>query len=252
MPASGLPPRQVTLLLCDGHGTLLGTLPPFEVELPWWQEVADVVSGAHRLHGLDVTVLRLLTTEPSARSAGGPVTYLAEVASPPPSLDPSPWTGPDPLAEQPLRLPYAKPGGPAADLAWADAALAAAGRARTGPAVQGRTWNLSSIWQLPTAAGTAWLKVVPPFFAHEGAMLERLDPAVVPPLIAAQGPRILLAHVAGEDHWGAELPVLRRVVELLVGLQSSWVDRVGDLEDVGAPDWRAGQVRARGRAAAEP
>ena len=51
-------------------GTLLGTLPPFEVELPWWQEVADVVSGAHRLHGLDVTVLRLLTTEPSARPAG--------------------------------------------------------------------------------------------------------------------------------------------------------------------------------------
>ena len=105
--------------------------------------------------------------------------------------------------------------------------------------MQGRTWNLSSIWRLPTAAGTAWLKVVPPFFAHEGAMLERLDPAVVPPLIAAEGPRILLAHVAGEDHWGAELPVLRRVVEMLVGLQSSWFDRVGELEEVGAPDWRA-------------
>jgi len=239
VPATGLPPRQVTLLLCDGHGTLIGTLPAFEVELPWWQEVADVVSGADRLHGLDVTVLRLLTTEPSARSAGGPVTYLAEVASPPPSLDLAPWTGPDPLAEQPLRLPFAKPGGPAADLAWADAALAAAGRERTGPAVQGRTWNLSSIWQLPTAEGTAWLKVVPPFFAHEGAMLERLDPEVVPPLIAAEGPRILLAHVAGEDHWGAELPVLRRVVELLVGLQSTWFDRVGELEEVGAPDWRA-------------
>ena len=153
-----------------------------------------------------------------------------------------PWTGPDPLAEQPLRLPYARPGGPAADLAWADAALAAAGRERTGPAVQGRTWNLSSIWRLPTAEGTAWLKVVPPFFAHEGAMLQRLDPAVVPPLIAAEGPRMLLADVPGEDHWGAELPVLLPGLELLVGLQSAWVDRVGELEQVGAPDWRRGRA----------
>lgn len=40
-----LPPRQVTLLLCDRDGTLLGVLPPFEVALPWWQEVADVVGA---------------------------------------------------------------------------------------------------------------------------------------------------------------------------------------------------------------
>ena len=61
---------------------------------------------------------------------------------------------------------------------------------RVGPAVQVKTWNLSSVWRLPTAAGPAWLKVVPPFFGHEDAMLSRLDPAVVPPLIAADGPRV--------------------------------------------------------------
>ena len=39
-------------------------------------------------------------------------------------------------------------------------------------------------------------------------MLGRLDPAVVPPLVATEGPRVLLADVPGDDHWGAELPVL--------------------------------------------
>jgi hypothetical protein len=139
-----------------------------------------------------------------------------------------------------LRLPFARPGGPDRDLAWADARLRAAGRDRVGPAVQVKTWNLSSVWRLPTAAGPAWLKVVPPFFGHEGAMLARLDPAVVPPLIAAEGPRVLLADVPGEDHWDGPLPVLLRVLGMLVALQRDWVDRIDELAEVGAPDWRAG------------
>lgn len=233
-----LPPRQVTLLLCDRDGTLLGVLPPFEVALPWWQEVADVVAAARERHGVEVTVLRLLASRPAERSAGGPVTYLAEVAGPvPPQL--RPWTGPDPVADHPLRLPYARPGGPARDLAWADAQLSAAGSDRTGPAVQVRTWNLSSIWRLPTGNGTAWLKVVPPFFAHEGAMLQRLDPAAVPPLIATEGPRVLLGDVPGEDHWVAPRHVVLRMLDLLVRLQREWVTRVHELVEVGAPDWRA-------------
>jgi aminoglycoside phosphotransferase (APT) family kinase protein len=81
---------------------------------------------------------------------------------------------------------------------------------------------------------------VPPFFAHEGAMLRRLDQAVVPPLIAAESPRVLLAHVPGEDHWDGPLPVLLRVLRMLVGLQRDWVDRVDELVEVGAPDWRVG------------
>ncbi|HEX7189076.1 MAG TPA: aminoglycoside phosphotransferase family protein [Actinomycetes bacterium] len=239
MPAPDLPPRQVTLLLCDRDGALLGTLPAFEVTVPWWQEVGDVVAGAREHHGADVTVLRLLPSTAPWPAVGGPVTYLAEVASTPAvRLDPWPDSAGDPMAEHPLRLPYARPGGPALDLAWADGELAAAGRPRTGPAVQVRTWNLSSIWRLPTAAGDAWLKVVPPFFAHEGAMLRRLDPTVVPPLIAADGPRVLLSDIPGDDHWGAPAPVLLRVLRMLVRLQQGWVGRVGELEAVGAPDWR--------------
>jgi hypothetical protein len=105
-----------------------------------------------------------------------------------------------------------------------------------------RTWNLSSIWRLPTADGAVWLKSVPPFFAHEGAMLRRLDPDVVPPLVATAGPRVLLDEVPGEDHWGGELPVLLRVLELLVRLQVAWVPRTAELLEVGAPDWRAAQL----------
>ncbi len=166
------------------------------------------------------------------------MTYLAEVAQPPPGLEPWPPESPDPVAEHPLRLAYARPGGPALDLAWADEALRAAGRPRSGPPVQVKSWNLSSVWRLPTAQGPAWLKVVPPFFAHEGAMLQRLHPSVVPPLIATEGPRVLLADVPGEDHWDGPLPVLLRVLGMLVELQREWVGRVAELEQVGAPDWR--------------
>ena len=101
-----------------------------------------------------------------------------------------------------------------------------------------RSWNLSSLWRLPTSSGVAWLKVVPPFFAHEGRMLARLDPAVVPPLIAHDGPRVLLEEVQGEDQYDAELPLLLRMVDLLVGLQVEWQSRTEELLSLGAADWR--------------
>ena len=33
----------MTLVLCLPDGEVLGSLPPFEVEVPWWQEVGPVV-----------------------------------------------------------------------------------------------------------------------------------------------------------------------------------------------------------------
>ena len=231
----------MSLLLCDHEGRRLGALPPFEVEMPWWPEVEPVVAGAQARFGVEVTVLRLVAAPVAERAAGGPVSYLAEVAEPLPlPLAPWPADASDPLLDHPLRLPFARPGGPGRDLAWADLRLRAAGRDRVGPAVQVKTWNLSSVWRLPTVAGPAWLKVVPPFFGHEGAMLARLDPAVVPPLIAAEGPRVLLADVPGQDHWDGPLPVLLRVLGMLVRLQRDWVHRVHELAEVGAPDWRVG------------
>ena len=77
-----------------------------------------------------------------------------------------------------------------------------AGMPRTARGVQVRTWNLSSLWRLPTARGTAWLKVVPSFFAHEGAILTALHSEQVPEVVAADGARALLAEVPGEDLYG--------------------------------------------------
>jgi len=231
------PPRQVTLVLCRRDGSIIGSLPPYEVLLPWWQETGPVVEGARAQHGVDVTVLRLLAAEPNEHSAGGPVTYLAEVDD---TAAPSthPWVG-DPNGDEPLRAPWARPGGPAADLAWADATLAEHGSPRVGPAHQVRSWNLSSLWRLPTADGAAWLKVVPPFFAHEGAVLSVLDPAAVPEVLATEGPRLLLAEAPGDDQYEISGPSLLPMVALLVALQAQWVGRVDALLALGAPDWRS-------------
>jgi hypothetical protein len=243
---TGLPPRTATLVLCLPDGTPLGALPPLHVPFPYWQEAGPVVLAAREAHGVDVTLLRLLDAERDD-GCGGPVSYLAEVAAPVDGL--LPWTGS--LEDHPLRLPYARPGGPAADLAWADDALTRLDRPRTAPARQVRTWNLSSLWQLPTAQGSVWLKVVPPFFAHEGRVVERLTPAVVPPLLATSGPRLLLDEVPGEDLYDATGSVLHDMVSLLCGLQVDWLGREAELLALGMADWRAGQLVPMAHAALE-
>jgi hypothetical protein len=99
-----------------------------------------------------------------------------------------------------------------------------------------RTWNLSSLWRRPVDGSAAWLKVVPPFFAHESRMLAVLDPTVVPRLTAGDGQRILLED-RRPDHDTVGAPLLR-MVRMLVGLQVEWIGRVDELFELGLPDWR--------------
>lgn len=231
--AAAPPERLARLVLVTRDGAILGSSAPLPVATPWWQDIAPVVRAAREQLGLDVTILRLLGAERDG-PPGGIVTYLAEVAGP---ADVAPWAGQ--LDEHPLRHPYARPGGPAADLAWASTALAGHGLEPAGPPEQIRTWNLSSLWRLPLAGGaSAWLKAVPRFFAHEGALLEALDGAAVPRLLARDGHRILLAEVAGEDLYDAALPQLLDMVELLVALQHRFLGRDAELLALGLPDWR--------------
>ena len=137
------------------------------------------------------------------------------------------------------------PVGPAADLDWAEGVLRTRRIERAGPAEQVRSWNLSSIWRLPLAgAGPAWLKVVPPFFGHEGDMLRRLQAGPVPRLIGHDGPRILLADVGGDDQYDAPLPVLLRMVSMLVELQAEWIGREVELFAMRLPDWRGPALTA--------
>ena len=229
------PARIVTLVLVDDAGSVLGALPPFRAETPWWMDIGPVVRAVRARHGLRVTVLRVLDTE-RASAHGGAVTYLAQLdadATLPTLLS---WNGT--LPEDPKRHPYARIGGPQADLAWAASALQAQGDAPAGEPEQIRTWNLSSIWRLPTRSGSAWLKVVPPFFAHEGRMLQALAGAPVPHLIGHEGGRLLLAHIPGEDCYEAPLAARLKMIDLLVDLQHRWLDRGGQLLALGLPDWR--------------
>lgn len=73
-------------------------------------------------------------------------------------------------------------------------------------------------------------------------MLDRLDTANVPPVLAHDGARVLLAEVPGEDQYRATGPILGRMVELLVDLQAGWIGRTDELLALGAPDWRAEPV----------
>ncbi|MBB2942838.1 hypothetical protein FB565_002551 [Actinoplanes lutulentus] len=225
--------RTVSLVLVDPAGVVLGALPPFEVVTPWWQEVAEVVTKA----GVEVTVLRLLHGDRPA-PPGGHVTYLASTGARPAGLVPVEVD----LADHPLRAPYAEIGGPAASLAWAAGALDRIGLGGAVP-VQQRTWNLSAIWRfdLPEdGRPVAWLKQVPGFFAHEPAVLRMVDavsPGLVPYVLAAgdQG-RTLLAHVPGEDRYGAGPSLCAEVVAAFHPVQAHFAGRVGEL--AGLPDHR--------------
>jgi hypothetical protein len=225
-------------VLVTGDGSMVGALSPFEVDTPWWQDAEAVVRGAREHLGVDVTILRMLAAERTG-PPGGAVTYLAEVAAPVPA---QPWPGV--IDDHALRLPWADPGGPERDLRWAASELAARGLRPTGRAHQVRSWNLSSIWRLPVVGQTVWLKAVPPFFGHEGRMLERLQGGPVPPLLAHDGGRVLMAEIPGDDLYTASGPRLLDMVSLLVDLQRRWMDRTDELLALGLPDWRAAALTA--------
>ncbi|MEP6469598.1 MAG: aminoglycoside phosphotransferase family protein [Chloroflexota bacterium] len=227
------PPRLARLVLVTPDGEVVGALPPLMVDTPWWQDAEPVVRAAREQYHIDVTILRLLEAD-LAVPPGGAVTYLAEVAR---RIVSEPWPGT--LDDHPLRMPWARPGGPSADVAWAESLLDERGMRRIGPAQQVRSWNLSSLWRLPVEGQTAWLKCVPPFFAHEGRILERLQGGPVPTLISHDGQRLLMAEIPGDDLYDASMPQLMAMVRLLVALQRQWLDRTDELLALYLPDWRA-------------
>ncbi|MEU4240283.1 aminoglycoside phosphotransferase family protein [Actinoplanes sp. NPDC026619] len=217
--------RIVTLVLVDPAGRVLGALPPFEAALPWWQNVGEFARA-------DRQVLRLLHGDRPA-PPGGHVTYLAEVSDHRGDLYPVEVD----LTPDPRRAAYAEVGGPAASLAWAREVLGG-----PAPAHQQRTWNLSAIWRI---GDDAWLKQVPAFFAHEPAAIRLVDevvPGLVPELIA-DGPqgRMLLAHIEGEDRYGAGADVCDRIAAALHPVQVELAGRVPAV----IPDGRLDAERIR-------
>jgi len=227
--------RTVTLKLVDGGGSLLGALPSFQVDLPWWQEVASVVAEARTRFAVEVAVLRLLGTEPGL-IRGGRVTYLAELISGKPILTSSTLD----TADHRLRPDYAKPGGPARSLAWATSVVDEPIQA----VEQQRTWNLSAIWRLTTASGTVlWLKQVPRFFFHEARVLSYLDHL---PLHAFDDAgRMLLGHIPGGDLYHAPYAVREAIARDMVTIQLEAASDIGTLLEAGVPDRRGCHLTSR-------
>ena len=180
---------------------------------------------------------------------GAAVTYAAEVTGAPPPASVLRPAGDvaDALIDDPLRASWARPGGVADTVEWADRLLESRRTPRTGDVVQVKTWILSLVLRLPTAADVVWCKQVPSFLAHEGtviALVAETDPEMVPELLGSDpsAGRVLLATVPGEDQWEAPPQRLEAMVEALVPLQNRWADAVGRLLKAGAPDWRAARL----------
>lgn len=240
--------RFVTLVLCDPTGAVLGQLEPFTARPQFWPEVDDVVARAREVHGIAVTILRLLTTqEPYAGGAGS---YLAQLGPEVPSVlsarlnPPSPVVAAASRSDARHRLWWAEVGGLDGLADWVDDALAATGRSRTGPLRQRKTWNLSCVVTMPTSAGTVWFKAVPPFLADEGAVVGRVaavDPELPPRLLAHDAGRraILMDHAPGDDQWGlADGTVIDSMVGRWVTAQAALVDDIEHALSVGAMDRR--------------
>ena len=129
---------------------------------------------------------------------------------------------------------------------WAEERLSDRGLMRTGAAEQVRTWNLSALWRIPTDAGVVWLKAVPAFFAHEGAVIDWVGAPVAPRLIDFEPGRALIADIAGAPNHGVqELAALRPMVRLLTDLQQRVLDHLDELAAVGVPDRRLGSMLPR-------
>lgn len=229
-------PREVSLALCLPDGTPLGVTAPLTIPRGgWWSNARVLVDAARSAWGITPTILRIVST--GTRAGVERQLYAAEVTTPPAiALAP---VDDSVFADEPLRMPWARPGGPSAHLEWAASTLAEIGMPLTADPVQLRTWNLSSMWRLPTAGGGAWLKAVPPFFAHEGAIIEALQAFAVPRLIARTDGMCLIGDVPGEDLYGADIPQAKRMIDLLVQMQLT-----ATLDDLpaGIPDWSLGAL----------
>ena len=87
--------------------------------------------------------------------------------------------------------------------------------------------------------GRVWLKAVPDFFAHEGAVIDWIGVPVAPRLIDFAPGRALIADIAGElNHEVRKPAALRPMVELLTGLQQRCLDRLDELIAIGVPGRR--------------
>jgi hypothetical protein len=236
--------RTVSAWVTSG-GDRLGIVGPFPVDVPWWAEVEPVVTHLRRVLGVPVLVLRLLTVEGGDGARDGHVTYHVEALERP---EPGLLTG---WPERPidhatlagpreLRSPWATMAKLREILDWATSTLAAAARPVTGPVGQRKTWNLAGLFLLPTEQGPVWLKTTPAFAADEAGVITafaRVDPGLVPTVIAAKRGRMLIEHVPGQDCWDTNTETITNTIGRFVAAQAALAGTPDELPP-GLPDRR--------------
>lgn len=213
------------------EGRPVATVGPFPVATPHWADVAPVAAHLERELGVPVAVLRLVDASHGGASRGGHVTYHAEALT-----DPGTRAGYDVaglLRPAAHRMSWATADGVRDVLRWADRALRDAGRPATGRPEQTRSWNLSGMFRIPTAAGPVWLKETAPFATDESAtiaLLASVAPDLVPTVVAADPARhrVILDDLPGQDCWHAPADVLVTAVRSLATAQAALADRARD------------------------
>jgi Ser/Thr protein kinase RdoA (MazF antagonist) len=205
--------RVVTVVVTHA-GACAGAVGPFYVDVPWWAQVEPVLAHLEEVLGGPAVVLRLLTVEGSAGARDGRVTYHAEAFNPPGNLTPCDFADVD----HPLRMPWARPSGVRDLLRWASEHVELTGRP-----MQRKTWNLSGLFELPTADGPVWLKAIPALAAAEPAAIAafaQVDPGLVPAVVASAPGRLLLADVPGTDCWDASAQTAADALQRLATAQA--------------------------------
>jgi hypothetical protein len=161
--------------------------------------------------------------------------------------------------QPPDRRPWALDGGDwrARAVAWADQALAQAGRTRTGPVDQQRTWGISCVLRIPTDQGRVYLKAAArlPLFVLEGpfvAWLARVAPEHSPDILGLHEREGWLltadfgASMRPGDDPAAVDAQLREALRTYGALQRRLATRIDQMRAVGAHarglDWLAMEI----------
>jgi aminoglycoside phosphotransferase (APT) family kinase protein len=133
---------------------------------------------------------------------------------------------------------------------WVDAALAAAGRRRTGPSVVLRMWSLSAIVRVATDSGAVFFKSTGGGFDAEPAvtalLAQRYGPLMPAVLATATGGRprrawMLLEELSGVDRQRAPGAALA-LAPVLADLQAGSVGDLARLRAAGCPDRTAASL----------
>ncbi len=250
--------RTVTALVTYADEDL-GQVGPFDIVSPWWADVEPVVAHVRAELGVNVVVVRLVDVDGGTPPRNGHVTYHVEALHRPtpttPGNGPLSSSGPIPDALRTSashRAVWATPAGIRDALTWAAPHLAVANPTNVNPATvnpadtrptavnptdtdsvaidlavdQVKTWNLSALFRIRTDRDPVWLKLTPPFAAHEAdviALIATVDGSLVPMVLASDPGhrRTLMAHVPGADCWHPSPQLIGATVTRWVAAQAA-------------------------------